>query len=179
MQVAVGFSIYLTTINFAKESSSENIFKSVQIWRNYGHESVAPLFFSPPCIHYSASQWGSGVLWWACPSVCVYVFVCPRSYLRNYTSDLHYFFAHAACVRGSVCHWRCIDTLRISGFVVIFHSRLKTFLFCRSVPPQPSFSSSELTPRIPRTVCRYFWAYPFFYFLVFLFLHFLVVRSVR
>ena len=103
MQVAVGFSIYLTTINFAKESSSENIFKSVQIWRNYGHESVAPLFFSPPCIYYSASQWGSGVLWWACPSVCVYVFVCPRSYLRNYTSDLHYFLRtlHVSVARSA------------------------------------------------------------------------------
>jgi len=32
----------------------------------------------------------------------------------------------------------------------LFHSRLKTFLFCKS------FSSSRLTPRIPRTVYRYF-----------------------
>jgi len=31
----------------------------------------------------------------------------------------------------------------------LFHSRLKTFLFCKSFPPQPSFSSSKLTPRIP------------------------------
>jgi len=38
-------------------------------------------------------RYGSGVLWWAClsVSVCVSVCVCvcPRSYLRNYTSDLH------------------------------------------------------------------------------------------
>jgi len=27
-------------------------------------------------------------------SVCLCVFVCPRSYLRNYTSDLHQFFVH-------------------------------------------------------------------------------------
>ena len=40
-----------------------------------------------------------------------------------------------------------------------FHSRLKTFLFCKSFPP-----SSGLTQRIPRTVYRYFWAYPFFTF---------------
>ena len=42
----------------------------------------------------------------------------------------------------------------------------------------PSFSSSGLTPRIPRTVYRYFWAYPFFLF-VFLFFPFSVVGSVR
>ena len=30
----------------------------------------------------------------------------------------------------------------------LFHSRLKTFLFCKSFPPQPSSSSSPLTPRI-------------------------------
>ena len=29
---------------FTKESSSE-FFKSVKIWQNYGHESVAPLFW--------------------------------------------------------------------------------------------------------------------------------------
>ena len=34
-----------------------------------------------------------------------------------------------------------------------------------------------LTPRIPRTVYRYFWAYPFLFF--FSFSHFLVVSSVR
>ena len=43
----------------------------------------------------------------------------------------------------------------------LFHSRLKTFLFCKSFPPKPTFSSSALTPRIPRTVYRYFWAYAF------------------
>ena len=30
-----------------------------------------------------------------CVCVCVCVFVCPRSYLRNYTSDLHQFFLYA------------------------------------------------------------------------------------
>jgi len=34
-------------------------------------------------------------------------------------------------------------------------------------PPKPSFSSSGLAPRIPRTVYRYFWAYAFFTFLFF------------
>ena len=34
----------------------------------------------------------------------------------------------------------------------LFHFRLKTFLFCKSFPPQPSFSSSGLTTQIPRTV---------------------------
>ena len=44
----------------------------------------------------------------------------------------------------------------VRACVRVFHSRLKTFLFCKSFPP--SFSSSGLTPRIPRTVYRYFWA---------------------
>jgi len=46
----------------------------------------------------------------------------------------------------------------------LFHSRLKTSLFCKSFPPQPTFSSPGLNPRIPRTVYRYFWAYPFLLF---------------
>jgi len=32
----------------------------------------------------------------------------------------------------------------------LFQSTHKTFLLCKSLPPQPSFSSSGLTPRIPR-----------------------------
>ena len=59
---------------------------------------------------------------------------------------------------------------------LLFRSRFKKFLFCKSFPPQPSFSSSGLTPR---TVYRYFWAYPFFYFLVFPVFHVFVVGSVR
>jgi len=45
----------------------------------------------------------------------VCVFVCLRSCLRNYTSDLHQIFC--ACYLGSVLFWRRSDTLRISGFV--------------------------------------------------------------
>ena len=37
-----------------------------------------------------------GDLWWACLSLCV--FVCPRSYLRNYTSDLHPIFVHVIAI---------------------------------------------------------------------------------
>ena len=57
---------------------------------------------------------------------------------------------------------------------------LKRSFFCKSFPPQHSFSSSELTTRFPGTVYRYFWAYPFF--LLFSFssvFHFSVVGSVR
>ena len=44
----------------------------------------------------------------------------------------------------------CIDSPLSSSITPsLFHSRLKTFLFCKSFPPQPSFSSSKLTPRIP------------------------------
>ena len=54
--------------------------------------------------------------------VCVCMFVCPRSYLRNYTSDLHQNFVHVTHGRGSVLLWRHSDTLRTSGFMddVIF-----------------------------------------------------------
>ena len=47
-------------------------------------------------------------------SVSVCVFVCPRSYLWNYTSDLHQFFVLVTYGRGSVFSG---DPLRISGFV--------------------------------------------------------------
>jgi len=63
-------------------------------------------------------------------SVCVCVFVCPRSHLRNYTSDLHQvFFAHVNSGRGSVLLWRRSDTLPISGFVydVVFAHELTGF----------------------------------------------------
>jgi len=50
--------------------------------------------------------------------VCVCVLVCPRSYLRNYTSDVHEIF----CACGSVLLWRRSDMLCTSGFMddVIF-----------------------------------------------------------
>ena len=52
----------------------------------------------------------------------VSVFVSPRSYLRNYATDLHQVFVQVTYGRGSVLiRWRS-DTLRISGFMddVIF-----------------------------------------------------------
>jgi len=49
--------------------------------------------------------------------LCVCVFACPRSCLRNYTSDLHQFFVHVTCGRGSVVLWRRSDTLCTSGFM--------------------------------------------------------------
>jgi len=54
--------------------------------------------------------------------VCVCAFVCPRSYLRNYTSNLHKIFMPVTYGPGSVLFWRCSDMLRISGFLddVIF-----------------------------------------------------------
>jgi len=50
--------------------------------------------------------------------VCVCVFVCPWSYLRNYPSDLQ-IFVHVTY--GSVLLWRRSDTLCTSGFVVIVY----------------------------------------------------------
>ena len=54
--------------------------------------------------------------------VCVCVFVCPRSYLRNYTSDPHQIFGACYLWLCSVLHWRRSDTLCTSGFMddVIF-----------------------------------------------------------
>ena len=61
--------------------------------------------------------------------LCVRVFVCPRSYQRNYTSDLVQFFMHVTHGRGSVLIWRRSDTLglRISRFAndVVFAYKLK------------------------------------------------------
>jgi len=92
--------------------------------------------------YYSAPDRERGVLWWACLSVCVCmcvcvcvcVFVCPRSYLWNYTSDLHQFFEHVTYAHGSVLFWRRSDKLRISGFVddVIFAHKL---IGCSTSPP--------------------------------------------
>jgi len=55
-------------------------------------------------------------------SVCVCVSFCLRSYLRNYTSNLHQFFVQVTCGRASVLLWRRSDTLCTSGFTddVIF-----------------------------------------------------------
>ena len=58
--------------------------------------------------YYSAADRKRGILWWACMSVslsvclsvCLCLCVCPRSYLRNYTSDLHQFFVPATYGRG-------------------------------------------------------------------------------
>jgi len=38
--------------------------------------------------------------------VCVCVFICPRSYLRNYKSDFHQFLERVTYVRGSVLLWQ-------------------------------------------------------------------------
>jgi len=50
------------------------------------------------------------------------VFVCPQSYLQNYTS----IFVHVTYGRGSVILWRRSDKLRISSFIddVIFAHKL-------------------------------------------------------
>jgi len=51
-------------------------------------------------------------------SVCLCcVFVYPRSYLLNFTTDLYQFFVHVTYGRGSVLVWRRIDTLCTSGII--------------------------------------------------------------
>jgi len=41
------------TVNLPRNLAVKKFLKSVKIWLNYGHESVAP-FFGPPCIHVKA-----------------------------------------------------------------------------------------------------------------------------
>ena len=50
------------------------------------------------------------------------VFVCPLSYLRNYTFDLRQFFVRITYDRGSMLLWRCSDRVCTFGFMddVIF-----------------------------------------------------------
>jgi len=67
-------------------------------------------------------------------SVCLCVFVCRRSYLQNYTSDLYRFFVHVTYGYGSVLLLRRNYMLLISGFVddVIFAHKLTG---CSTSPP--------------------------------------------
>jgi len=62
-----------------------------------------------------------------CLIVCLSVFVCPPSYLRNYMPNLHQIFVHVTYGRGSVNFWQCCDTLCTSGFMddIIFADKLK------------------------------------------------------
>jgi len=66
--------------------------------------------------------------------VCLCVFVCLRSYLRNDTSDLHLIFVLVTYGCSSVLLWRRSDMLPISAFVndVIFAHRL---IGCSTSPP--------------------------------------------
>ena len=67
-------------------------------------------------------------------SVSVCVFVCPWSYLRNYTSDLHQFLCMLLMAVARSLLWRRSDMLHISGFVddVIFAHQL---VGCSTSPP--------------------------------------------
>jgi len=42
----------------------------------------------------------------------VCVFICPRSYLRNYTSNLHQIFVHVTYGLDSVLLWRIVIVIR-------------------------------------------------------------------
>ena len=60
----------------------------------------------------------------------------------------------------------------------LFHSRLKTFRFCKSFPLQPFFFFFRTDYMDSLEFYCYFWAYPFL-LISFSVLHFLVVGSVR
>ena len=72
-----------------------------------------------------------------------------------------------------------IVILIIIGIPSPTHSLLKSFLFCKSSLPSLSFFSFRFHYMDFPDCLLYFWAYPSFYFSVYLFLHFLVVGSVR
>ena len=72
--------------------------------------------------NYSAHDRGAGIMIIVSVCLSVFLFICPRSYLRNYTSDLYQIFTHATYGRGSILLWWRNDKLCPSGFVddVIF-----------------------------------------------------------
>ena len=88
-----------------------------------------------------------------CRCVCVFV-RSPRSYLRNYTSDLHYFFVRVAYGCGSVLPRGRSDMLRISGFIddVIFAHKLR--LFDVAARPKKGGSQAALDLARRNTRCR-------------------------
>jgi len=72
-----------------------------------------------------------------CVCACVCMFLCPRSYLRNYTSDLNQIFLPVTYRRGSVLLWWRSDTLCASGFMddVIFAHKPR-LLYVRRRPAE-------------------------------------------
>ena len=63
-------------------------------------------------------------------SVCV--FVCPRAYLWNYTSDLHKKFVHVTDGPGSVLLCRCCDMLCTFGCIVMSYLQMhRRCMYCR------------------------------------------------
>jgi len=57
MQGAVGYFLYIhLTANLPRNLSVKKFLKSFKIWQNYGHESMWPRFFRPPCIYLLARQ---------------------------------------------------------------------------------------------------------------------------
>jgi len=90
-----------------------------------------------------------------CLCVSVYLCVCQsRSYLWNYTSDLHHFFVHATYGRGSVLLWRRNDMLCISGFVddFIFAHKLRLLDVAARLRQRGSHAALGLARR--NTRCR-------------------------
>ena len=88
-------------------------------------------------------------------SVCVSVFVSPRSYLWNYTSSLAInFFVHDNYGRGSVLVWWCSDVLCISGSMddVIFAHKLKLLNIAAWLRQRGSHTALGLVGR--NTRCR-------------------------
>ena len=95
-----GIFWYPFNYKLTKESSSE-FFKSVNIWQNYGHESVAPLCLAHPV------DWPEG-------SGCVCL--SAREHISGTTGlIITKFSLHIVSGRSSILLWRRCDKLRTSG----------------------------------------------------------------
>ena len=115
-------------------------------------------------------------------------------------SGLSPFIRHITLSGGKSCttNPQQIEVMEFERYRTVRHAMRWIVVVTISIPSlphsfipglKPSFSANpshrslffffRLTPRIPRTVYRYFWAYPFFSFLFFSVFHFVVVGSVR
>ena len=102
------FNIHLTN-NLPKHLLVKNFLKSVQVWRNCGHESVATLF-GPPCVWCYDATYRSAWLWRL--SVC-----CsgPTHRPRHICSNRPHLARVSVVLGGSVAEWLACLTQRAEG----------------------------------------------------------------
>ena len=112
-------------------------FKSVKIWQNYGHDSAAQLFLVSPVYH-SESQRVSCITTAAHASADIeqnaaIVSRAPTNAAKRSTVQILSFFRDFRFNPLSPYSHTYYYSITHS----LFHSRLKSFLFCKSSLPQP------------------------------------------